>query len=268
MGRNSGPPHVAEVFAQLQKQDVTGARWLPALLGLFEFGHPESQGFSGNSDIQECCYGDQEKKLAAPRSLLAWLLEHAEPEWIETTLARRTSLSHTTRTKRAQLAQRNPETLLEAQELLSQANISKPAWFILEGSSQPDLFLVTPELILVLEGKRTEAGPTQSTDYMRLRPQMLRHLDVVWEIREGRTVLGGLIVDGKEPDPTGVPELWQRVAHETLSQDTLDAALPHRSKEDKQALAKGFLGVMTWQKLCLALDLNVDFLPDSVQKSL
>lgn len=266
MGKyNSSLTRVVPVFSNLLKRDITGRSWLRHLLTLFEHGHPHCQtALEPTSAIQEWNFGKHEKKLIAPRKLLSWLVEHADSDWMNRTLSRHNRLHSLTMAYRKKLAQKDPATIQEAINELHKSTLSQSAWFILEGPSQPDLFLITPDLILVLEGKRTESGPTLSTDYMPIRPQMLRHLDAAWEVRDGRKVLGGLIVEGQVPNPLHIPEHWQMAAHETIKPQVLNDALPHRSTAEKQEIAGAFLGVTTWQKICQTLNLDFSSLPDII----
>jgi hypothetical protein len=92
------------------------------------------------------------------------------------------------------LVERHPATTADALSKLDRGRQAK-APHLLEGPSQPDAYLATAELILVVEGKRTEEGPTTWTSWMRTRHQMLRHLDGAWEQRNGRAVLGPIIIE-------------------------------------------------------------------------
>ena len=49
-------------------------------------------------------------------------------------------------------------------------------WAILEGDSQPDLFIESDKFILIIEGKLTEPHTTTKTTYLMSRNQMLRHI--------------------------------------------------------------------------------------------
>jgi hypothetical protein len=123
-------------------------------------------------------------------------------------------------------------------------------WFVLEGDSFPDAFLETEALVLVVEGKRTERSTTTKTKWMKKRSQLIRHMDAAWEVAAGRTVLGLLLVEGEEENPLAVPKQWARASDNQLCPDLLDPSLPHRTDEERQAIAAGVLGVATWQRVC------------------
>ena len=90
---------------------------------------------------------------------------------------------------------------------------------------------------------------------------MLRNIDAAWEIRGGRAVVAFYCVEGLSPDKTIVPPVWKGIATNTIRAETLDAALPHRSEEQRVAMARAFLGVATWQAVCGSLGLPPETLP-------
>lgn len=126
---------------------------------------------------------------------------------------------------------------------------------ILEGPTYPDVLLVTPDAMVVIEGKRTEAGPTTSTTWRVGRHQMLRHLDAAWEIR-GRRALYGFFVVEAEDERGMVPRVWVDAASDTTSEAAIHASLPHRSPEERAGIAARFLGVTTWQAVVAAFHLD------------
>ena len=130
--------------------------------------------------------------------------------------------------------------------------ISSPrAWYVLEGPSQPDVYLDSAEVVIVVEGKRTETAPTTSTAWMRVRHQMLRHLDSVWDHLEGRRLYGLYIVEGESG--TGSiqpPSTWHEAVESTISHEVLRGSLPHRTPDERSQIAAALLGVTTWQAIC------------------
>ena len=104
--------------------------------------------------------------------------------------------SQVTVRKREALLNRDKLVIGEALALLNRPALPPSDWYILEGHSQPDVFLQTPEVIVVIEGKRTERGPTVRTTWMPGRDQMMRHIDCAWEIRGTRKVFGFYLVEG------------------------------------------------------------------------
>jgi len=123
-------------------------------------------------------------------------------------------------------------------------------WHIFEGKTKPDVFLETENAIVVIEGKRTEGGPTTETKWMKIRHQILRHIDCAWEIRGNKTVIGFFIVDQTKCDPGDPSSKWEEYEQGTTSQEALCHSLPHRGPEEQMNISRCFTGVTTWQQVC------------------
>lgn len=122
------------------------------------------------------------------------------------------------------------------------------------------MFIETSDLIVVVEGKRTEPAPTTDTGWMPGRHQMLRHLDCAWEIRGTKRVAGFFIVEG---DGSGdIPDAWRKVVRDTVSSGTIALSLPHRSGEEQNAIVSCFAGVTTWQRVCREFGIEHASLPN------
>jgi len=146
---------------------------------------------------------------------------------------------------------RDADTLAAALKSLQASRASPRAWYVLEGPSQPDVYLASDDAVIVVEGKRTEAAPATSTDWMSVRHQMLRHLDGAWEHRQGRQIYGLFIVEAEQGTASAeASSAWQEAVELTVSQHVLNGSLPHRSPEERSQIAGALLGVTTWQALC------------------
>lgn len=253
---------VAPVFDELLARDATGEKWLASLLALPQHGRPldaelaAELGALGEARWDTANGKHREKKLAAPASLLSWLIRHFGE-------------SHTseiagegdTAKRRRRLQQGDPVTVAKALAKL-RSDPEPRGWWVLEGRSSPDVWLATPRAVVVIEGKRTENGPTTHTSFMGGRHQMLRHMDAAYEIASNRALLGFFIVEG---DAAGdVPRVWRDAAEQTLSAEALHASLPHRPGAERDAIAAGFLGVTTWQLVCKRLGIESGVLIDRV----
>jgi len=240
MGKyNSSKTRVAPVFDRLLAEDVTGRSWLPLLLSL-------PMGGVGTADLTDVDVGivghwwegnPKEKPLAPPVSLLRWLVQNlSDPEnpavW---------RTSEETHLKRRALVDGNPDTIREALELLDKAP-AKKVWYVLEGESYPDVYLETLDVIVVIEGKRTEGKPTRATSWMPGRRQMWRHLDCAWESRGQKRLYGLMIVETDEEATM--------FAKGTVSSEAVKESLPHRSTAEVAAITTCFLGATTWQTVC------------------
>ena len=114
-----------------------------------------------------------------------------------------------------------------------------------------------------MEGKRTEAGPTRDTTWLRGRHQIWRHIDAAWERRGRRKVYGFFIVEGV--GKTGeVPVLWLKAVEKALSPGAIESSFPHRSPAERVAIASSLLGVTTWQRVVKTFHLPSSALIDRV----
>jgi len=261
MGKNdSSLTRVAPVFNALMNDH---GEFLPSLVALATSGHPRAEsareGLNLNLSTRRCTWGTRkdgertvsnEEALYAPRSLLEWLIENlSEPElW--------PPASPSTQEKRRALARRDAAIQREALEFLGSAHRPEKAWWILEGPSRPDAYLETPDAIVVIEGKFTEPGLTTSTQFMRGRHQMLRHMDAAFERANGKRVLGMLIVEADEAG--ALPAIWRSASEVTVSREVIAESLPHRSVADQQRIVEGFAGVTTWRAVNSGFGLGLE----------
>lgn len=140
-------------------------------------------------------------------------------------------------------------------------NPKKEDWHIFEGTTQPDVFIQTPHVIIVVEGKRTESETTKHIKWMPGRHQMWRHIDCAWEIKGKKEVFGFLIVEG-DGAIEDVPAFWMEETIRTMSIEALTSSLPHREPQEQERIHRCFLGVTTWQKVCKEFRIDWKLLPD------
>jgi hypothetical protein len=163
---------------------------------------------------------------------------------------------------RQRLATGDPKTIEDALRLLRTEGASR-AWYIFEGPTYPDVYLVARDALVVIEGKRTEPGPTVNTKWLSGRHQIWRHLDAAWELRARRAVYGLFIVESNSTDGS-VPEVWRKAGQECPHLSALLASLPHRSAEEVIAISRCYLGVTTWRKVCERFHIDWGTLPREV----
>jgi hypothetical protein len=159
------------------------------------------------------------------------------------------------------LGRGDPETVELALGALRSSNTPK-GWHLLEGPTYPDALLETRDALVVIEGKRTESGPTVDTTWLTGRHQIWRHIDAAWEIRGRRQVFGFFLVEGTTRGD--VPEVWQRAFADALAPSSLASSFPHRSAAESAAIASCFVGGTTWQRVCSAFGIEFADLPDRV----
>jgi hypothetical protein len=248
---DSSITRVAPVFDKLMKR---GDAWPRALLGLAQYGSPDPDVRSDlDLAVQEGFWGTREKPLDPPVALLSWLIRNPQG----------TMPPGEQSGPRQDLLRRNPQAVATALHALRNGYTER-GWFIFEGRTVPDAYIVTTDALIVIEGKRTESAPTTYTKWMPGRHQIWRHIDAAWEIRGNRQVYGLFIVDGPGPD---VPEIWRTAARATLLPPTLEASFPHRSAMETAEIARCFLGVTTWRQVCAKFEFSYDALPDTVSEA-
>jgi hypothetical protein len=247
---DSSKTRVAPVFNRLRERPDA---WISRLL---ELVHPETDSALAGLDLsfQSGHWGSNERALDPPVALLSWLVRNPTPA-----LRFRQHIP-----ERIALAQGDPIAVEQALKLLRTAG-TRPSWHILEGPTYPDVVLETPDTLVVIEGKRTEAGPTPDTTFMQDRHQIWRHLDAAWEIRGRRRVIGFVVVEGASA-AGDIPAIWSRALEEALSPHVLEESFPHRSLNERSAIARCLLGITTWQRICIEFEIPISELPDTVEE--
>ena len=250
---DSSKTRVRPVFDALWAK---GRDWLPRLLALPTGGCADAQIETGDLTLVEGHWDPHEKCLDPPVSLLSWLIRN--PGSLKpSSVASGDGI-------RQRLTQGDPQTVEKALRLLRTERVF-PAWYIFEGPTWPDVYLVARDALVVVEGKRTELSPTIETKWLNGRYQIWRHIDAAWELRGKRTVYGFFIVESDAALTDGaVPEAWQKAGQACLDAAVLRASFPHRSAEEVAAISRCYLGVTTWRKICERFDIDWRTLPHEI----
>lgn len=245
---DSSRTRVRPVFDALK---ASGTGWVRGLLELAQDGSPDAD-IPADIDLTvlDGAWGEQERALDPPVSLLAWLIRNLTPP------SKSTSIDE----KRKRLLAGDPDTIAEALRLL-RGNPATREWYIFEGPTVPDALITTPDAVIVVEGKRTERGPTTETTWLPNRHQIWRHIDAAWEGRGRRRVYGMLIVESETGD---IPDVWRQASRDTWSAATLKGSFPHRSVLEVEAISSCFLGVTTWRRVCERFGVAHDSLPATI----
>jgi hypothetical protein len=253
---DSSRTRIAPVFGRLQCLDPSGRLWLQGLLELANTRKAQRPD-AGPSRLRVAKWWPREARLAAPPGLLRWLLENAEEPRDAGAWGRKPEVKE----NRRRVVDRDADTLAQALRSLEERRPSPRAWYVLEAPSQPDVYLDSDDIVIVVEGKRTETAPTTSTAWMSVRHQMLRHLDAAWEHRAGRRIYGLYIVEAVAAsgalDP---PFTWHAAVESTISDEVLKGSLPHRTPDERSQIASALLGVTTWQAVCDEFNIPRDVL--------
>jgi hypothetical protein len=248
---------VAPVFNELKKRQLTDPQWVKGLLDLAAPAARVDRPWSSEDlSFIEGHWAPRERCLNPPVALLSWMLRNFTSK--HPSIDGEGEVAD----KRRKLLRKDPRVIEEGLNLLRTRGTTK-GWHVLEGPTCPDALIMTPAALIVVEGKRTEAGPTLDTTFLDGRHQMLRHLDAAWEIRGSRSVYGILIVEAEETD-VGVPVLWEKAGLGVVSRRVIGTSLPHRSQDEQAGIANAFIGVATWQALCAEFGIPRSVLIDTV----
>jgi hypothetical protein len=232
---DSSKTRVAPVFDALAR---SGQEWVLPFLQLAK--HPEHIHHISPSCSMKFLsgrWGNNEIGLRPPVSLLSWMLRHPG-QMIQ---------RDTEDPQRRNLLAGDHKAVALALDALRNSRADR-AWFIFEGPTYPDAYIETEGALIVIEGERTESGPTTSTTWLEGRHQMWRHIDAAWERRGNRQVYGVFVVE-EDPVTHDVPVNWVIAAENALSQEVLEVSFPHRSGAEREGIVRCFLGVITWQKI-------------------
>jgi hypothetical protein len=234
---DSSKTRVRPVFDALWKG---GRDWLPQLLALPAGGCPGGAVVAGDLALVDGHWEPKEKCLKPPVSLLSWLIRN---------IRLRDGMSFEN-DLRQPLAEGDPGTIAESLHLLRTVDSSR-GWYVFEGPTCPDVYLVARDAPVVVEGKRTESATTTDTTWLGGRHQIWRHLDAAWEVRGRRAVCGLFIVEGDATTMDGsVPEHWRTAAEQCLAPDALRTSFPHRSADEAAAISRCYLGITTRRQVC------------------
>jgi hypothetical protein len=226
---------VAPVFELLQRRSDD---WVRSLLALC--GGPSAAPVDPtlNLEFQRGFWGKAEHALDPPVALLSWLIRNPTPQLS----------GDDGHFERRSLAKGDPTMVGRALHGLRTSAAPK-GWHLLESPTVPDVFIETPDALIVIEGKRTDQWPNLDASWLSGRPQIWRHIDAAWEIRGRRQVFGLYLVQGQESDGE-LPPQWAAAFREAVSGPVLEKSFPHRSTAERDAIAACMIGGTTWNLVC------------------
>src|ERR1700733_9989689 len=193
---DSSRARIAPVFDALQSRRND---WVRALLLLNHGGNQAAVDLEGlDLKFNKGYWGRTERSFDPPVALLSWLIRYPPPQLLAPPVV----------PERTLLADGEPAVVARALHALRTSAAPK-GWHLLEGPTVPDVLIETPDALVVIEGKRTEPGPTLDTTWLSGRHQIWRHIDAAWEIRGRRRVFGFFIVQSQDSDG-GLPPHWRK----------------------------------------------------------
>ncbi|ADY14192.1 hypothetical protein SpiBuddy_2377 [Sphaerochaeta globosa str. Buddy] len=197
-----------------------------------------------NSIDLENCF---EFSLSPPVRFLEWLIQN--PLLMKWPNGKK--YSEQTEYKRRKLFNNDSTTIAEALELLRNNQVRNPNrdWWVFEGFTEVDCLIETENIVLAIEGKRTEEGPSQSVDWYPQRNQLVRNLEALKQY-----------VKDKEYALILIDEEGKYKLEETM----FTASLPHLSLEERVELRRHYLGNITWKQVCIATGINYSELPNTI----
>lgn len=125
----------------------------------------------------EIRYGQNEKKIPPPKSILIWMLQNLNTLNKVKNYGVKNIDSETYK-KRSELFSGNIKLIDEAiNAIKTKTKIPDKGWYIFEGNTFPDIFIETSDSIFIGEAKRTENDITTKTIWLNQRDQLVRHID-------------------------------------------------------------------------------------------
>lgn len=140
----------------------------------------------------------------------------------------------------------------EARRLLERHGPRHTGWWRFEGETSIDCFIATDQLVVTVEGKRTDVLSPRTSWYPG-RTQLVRNLEAARERAIGRAWGTLLISEDLVPDGS-----FGAVAA------SLDDAAPHLTDLERAQLQAAYLGNITWREACEAIGADYAALPDKI----
>ena len=269
---NSSITRVRPFFSFLLQRDPSGATWLPPLLeagdqyGRLDPALRRRPGDLLPGLVQTRRHAGRilDRTIDLPRAFehpappsvgfLRWLIEHPERlRWPERSPGVRVSYGAPTQRHREALVHGSAEEREAAQALaLSEleglgAAGSRRRWWAFEGFTEVDCWLETDQLLLFVEGKRTEPL-SPSTHWFPQRNQLVRNMEVVGDLAGSRAAAVLLVTEQPVDE---VPE------------SALVASTPHLDDAARDVVRRRYLGQTTWRALSERLDVDFAALPET-----
>lgn len=247
------PDRVQTFFDALFGRDPSGRRWLPALLAAAPHAEErlgELAEVPGWLDTALAVRGASGRRACfehpgpVPRELLRWFIDHPErltwPEQAEQS-------EPTARLRRALLCDDPPGSQARAQdrarELLGARSALSREWWRFEDVTRLDCVLITPRLVVTVNGQGAGALHPASAWYPP-RPKLVRDLEAARQIAAERTWATVLLADAPVPG-----------AEDDALARSLPEAAPHLDESGLRQLRIAYLGTVTWADAAAAVGL-------------
>jgi hypothetical protein len=208
---------------------------------LFKLFNSNSPRFE-NGSVLELCYGKNEKKIPASKSMLIWMLNNIQELNKLPNYGASNDKSKTYR-KRELLFSGDSKTFEEAIEAVENSDkISGNNWYNFEGKTSPDIFIKTKDSIFIGEAKRTERKITTETLWLKNRDQLIRHIDSLLD--QEKDIYSFYILEGKT---------FKKNYEESMKlyndKSYFERNLKHRNEEEVNRAFQSFIGFIFWEDL-------------------
>ena len=189
-------------------------------------------------------YGTNEMTIPPTKKLLNWCIENLPLLMIPKNYG--VKRNSETYNKRDSLFKGDTNSKSKAFTLLHQNKSPKRDWYIFEGYTHPDIYIETEDTIIVGEAKRIEPKLTTSTEWLKKRDQLIRHVDAI--IDSGKKVYSFLIISENKINT------YNLSAYNDLSY--YKESLRHRNDMEIEKIKSTYLGYTTWDEIQKAFGVN------------
>jgi hypothetical protein len=253
--RESPPPRVERFFDALLARDGAGGSWLGPLLraapnGLVRLGELAERPGWIEAPVAVMTEtgrrGAFEHPSSPARGLLAWFIDH--PERLSRPEEDRAS-AETLRLRRALLDDEPSGARARAQDrahdlLRRSAPLAEP-WWRFEEAHTADCLLMTDRLVLLVQARDEGVVPPPATAWFPGRTALVRDLEAARRLGEDGKAWGVLVL-GVQGEREDADALTREIA----------AGAPHLDAAQRQELAAGYLGALSWSEAELATGLE------------
>jgi len=274
---NSSITRVRPLFQRLLSADATGQSWLPKILKLGTDNQKLARTLSINTGplvpevVDKRSYRDRvlkaygideiqlqncfEKSLPPAEQFLRWLITHTAKMMTDRNI---TSGAAAKRLRENLFGYNGVDTqrasTIKAISELDRlrAKGSRRKWWAFEGFTEVDCYLETENLVLLIEGKRTEPLSSATMWYPE-RNQIIRNLEVARETAAAKRKDHAVLL----------------IAEKIITFDLMKeakAGLPHLNQKDIEEISNHYLGCTTWPDVCEATGLLFSELPDTTEE--
>lgn len=212
---------------------------LNQLFGIFESNIPKIE----KNSILEIRYGNNEKKISPPKTLLIWMLQNLK-ELNEVKNFGVVNENSETYQKRKGLFSGDRKILNEAIRIIqSKTKLPASGWYIFEGKTHPDIFIKTKHSIFIGEAKRTEKDITTTTKWLNKRDQLIRHIDSVLE--QSKQIYSFYILDKNEYLKGNYIKRMKQYSKKEYYKENLR----HRDDLSIEKALNSFIGFIFWDDI-------------------